>query len=163
MLQIKTITLTIFFWGILNLTLSLLSFYKIKQNKKQCEFIYFWGSLFGAFVWEDLFIFALYNFLTVIAAFLLTDLRVILLTFIVFWVVRSAGETLYFFLQQFIEPKHHPHNISNHFNTLKKLFGNISEQKCMIIMQVCFQLITVTSLVALIYLLKNWTQLSFLT
>ncbi len=87
---------------------------------------------------------------------LLGDMRYWLLLFILFWIVRSAGETLYFFLQQFIQPKHHPHVLDEHFRFYRRIFGDISEQKCFILTQVVHQTILTLSLFALILLLRSW-------
>ena len=142
-------------WGILNLVLAVASFYKIRQNPKQCDFIWWWTFLAGAFVWEDMFIFGILHSAIALFGVLTQNTTYWLIGFLVFWIVRSAGETLYFFLQQFIVPKHHPHNISSHFVLLKKFFGNISDQKSFIIMQITMQSILVISIFSLILVLKT--------
>lgn len=83
----------------------------------------------GAFVWEDVFMISVYGFLASMITYFIGNMKLGILFFLIFWVVRSAGEALYFFLQQFFEPKHHPHNIENHFRLLKKLFKTINHQQ----------------------------------
>jgi hypothetical protein len=139
--------------------LTAISFFKIRRSHKLIEFIYSWGFPFGAFVWEDLFVFSLYGVLTSAISLYLHQIRLGLLFASIFWMVRSAGETLYFFLQQFITPKHDPHNLHKHFEILNKIFGDISYQQSLIIMQVTFQTILMFSFVSIFLLFKNWNQL----
>lgn len=141
----------------LHLILFLASYFKIKNNNLgTLDFIYKFSFPFGAFVWEDLLIFSLFNLGIIIAILAFKDLRIGLVLFIVFWIVRSTGETIYFFLQQFIQPKHHPHFISAQFGILRKLLGKLSDQQCFIISQVSFQAVSVIFISALILLLKFW-------
>jgi hypothetical protein len=144
---------------ILNLYLLFLSFYRIRKNTERAEFIYQWGFLIGAFIWEDLFLISLFLSSASVVVLLVQDIRVGFLLFNVYWIVRSAGEVLYFFLEQFLEPKHHPHEIDEHFKIIRRIFGNLSTQKCFIIMQVTLQLGLVTFISCLIYLLWNWHTL----
>jgi hypothetical protein len=138
--------------------LSTLSFVRIKTGKKIAEFVYNFGFLIGSFVWEDMFIFSIYGLVASVATTWLGQYKYGLLFFLVFWIVRSAGETLYFFLEQFIEPKHFPHYVDEHFRPLRKIFGHISYQQCLIIMQVTFQVILMSSIVGLITLLFSWDK-----
>ncbi|OGC68785.1 hypothetical protein A2415_05420 [candidate division WWE3 bacterium RIFOXYC1_FULL_39_7] len=135
--------------GSVSLILSVYSIERIKRTPQECQFIIWWAFPLGAFVWEDLLV---YGFLHAVLAFFplfLGKPELWLTFFLIFWVVRSAGETLYQFLQQFILPKHHPHYIDPYLGPLRKIFGNISEQKCFILMQISMQSITVLSLIGL--------------
>jgi len=138
--------------------LTTLSFIRIRWGKKIAEFTYNFGFLIGAFVWEDMFVFSVYGLAASIATVWLGQWKYGLLFFLVFWMVRSAGETLYFFLEQFIEPKHFPHYVDEHFDLVRKIFGKISYQQCLIIMQVTFQIIMMTSIVGIITLLFAWNR-----
>lgn len=152
--------IAIVLYATLHLILFLLSFFKIRNNNLDTlDFIYKFSFPFGAFVWEDLLILSLFNLIVVIASLVFKDLRIGLLLFIVFWIVRSTGETIYFFLQQFIRPKHHPHLISAQFWILKKFLGKLSDQQCFIIMQVFFQTLSVIFISFLILLLKFWLNI----
>ena len=131
---------------------------RIRRGKKVAEFIYGLGFPIGAFVWEDMFVFSVYGLIASLATTWLNQWKYGLLFFLVFWLVRSIGETLYFFLEQFIEPKHYPHYIDEHFWLIRKIFGNISYQQCLIIMQVMFQVIAMSSIVGIIALLFAWNQ-----
>lgn len=152
--MILSLILCLFFLSFL-----ILSFYKIKDSRHTVEFIYHWGWIIGAFVWEDLFIFSLLGFCVTSIVLLTNDIRIGYLSFTVFWIVRSAGETLYFFLEQFTQDKMYPHVLTHHFTALRNIFGDISDQKCYIIMQISFQTILVFSIVSTIYILINWHSL----
>ena len=148
-----------FFFTFLFSFLIVFSWLKIKNGAQVAEFIYSYGFLIGAFVWEDLLIFSAFGLAASIATIFLNQWKFGLLFYLVFWVVRSAGETLYFFLQQFLVPKHHPHYLNDHFGLLRRLFGKISYQQCLILMQVFFQIIMMTSVVCLITLLFSWNKI----
>jgi hypothetical protein len=146
--------------GIVFFFLAIISFLKVRNSHEKIGFIYPWGWPIGAFVWEDLFVFSLLGTITTIIVTVLHDLRVGYLFFLVFWIVRSAGETLYFFLQQFSQPTVYPHQLKDHFKTMHKIFGSISDQKCYILLQIFQQSILVCSLVALILLLIHWQSIA---
>ncbi len=148
------LTIFIAIWGIIGATLAYISINKIKANKQECDFTWWWGFPIGAFVWEDMLVFGILHALLALISLLSSNTLIWVISFLVFWIVRSAGETLYFFLQQFIVPKHHPHDISAQLQMVRKLFGNISDQKCFILLQVTMQSLLVLSLLSLIYLLK---------
>ncbi|MCB9806909.1 hypothetical protein H6768_03370 [Candidatus Peribacteria bacterium] len=145
------ILLVVFFFS-----LTFIAYRKIVSYKGKIHFTYTWAALMGGFVWEDVLIFSIYGGISSILTLLFRDYRLGILFFLVFWIVRSAGETLYFFLQQFIEPKHDPHAIDNHFVLLRKVFQTLSYQQCLIIMQITFQSIMMFSIAGLILLLKFW-------
>jgi hypothetical protein len=142
-------------WGLANLYLAITSISKIKKNTKECNFIWWWALPSGAFVWEDMLIFGLLHSIIALISVLAGDVQVWIVGFLVFWIVRSAGETLYFFLQQFIEPKHHPHEIHHQFTLIRKALGDISDQKAFILIQITMQSITVLSTLALIFVLRG--------
>ena len=141
-------------FGVINLLLALYSIPKIKQDKKSVSFIWWWAFINGSFVWEDMLVFGLLHFGFAIVGILTQNITIWVICFLVFWMVRSAGETLYFFLEQFIVPKHHPHYIEDQLKPLRKIFGDIDEQKCFIIMQVIHQSVLISSIIALIFILR---------
>ena len=55
----------------------------------------------GAFVWGDAVVFGLFWFLSSLVLLLLQDWLLFWLIFSVFWLVRSLGEMIYWFNQQF--------------------------------------------------------------
>lgn len=142
--------------SILFLTLAVLAFQRIRQAKGIITFTYHWGFLIGAFIWVDVLIFSLYGCIASAITYFIGEPKIGLLFFIVFWIVRSAGETLYFFLQQFHQPQHHPHNIDEHFILLRKVFPNLNTQQCYIFMQITWQCILMFSVVSLVWVLMLW-------
>lgn len=66
----------------------------LKSPWRLCE-------VFGSFVWADHIILGPFWMLISLACFLLQDVLLFLLIFSAFWLVRSSGEVLYWFLQQF--------------------------------------------------------------
>ena len=141
-------------FGVINLLLALYSIPKIKQDKKSVSFIWWWAFINGSVVWGDMLVFGLLHFGFAIVGILTQNITIWVICFLVFWMVRSAGETLYFFLEQFIVPKHHPHYIEDQLKPLRKIFGDIDEQKCFIIMQVIHQSVLISSIIALIFILR---------
>lgn len=155
----RMLTVLATLWGIENLVLALMSGRKIYQNPNRLDFIYTYAFLNGAFVWEDMLVFGFFHVTSVAIGLVFGDLRLFLLLFILFWTVRSAGEILYFFLQQFIQPRHHPHKITT---PLQRFFGHITDQKSFILMQVFLQTILIISLFAMILLIGNWDRIGTL-
>lgn len=139
--------------------LTVFTFFKIRKGKQIAEHIYHLGFILGSFVWEDLFLLSIYFSILSGVTIYFQQIKLFLLGFVIFWLVRSLGETIYWFLQQFIVPQHHPLNVDLHFNIVRKIFGNISTQQCMVLFQVLLQIITMFSIIALIFILKNWSVL----
>ncbi len=144
---------------VLNVYLTYVAFVRIRKSKRVIQHIWTWASLFGAFVWEDLFLICAFNALVVLFTLVVNDLRYGLLFFCLFWIVRSSGEARYFMLQQFIEPKHPPLEIDAHFDGIRRVFGNISAHQGFILMQVFQQLILITMLFLGINLLLYWNAI----
>jgi hypothetical protein len=145
--------------ALVSLTVTCIALLHVRNSKEKFTFIYRWGILLGSFVWEDLLVFSFALFLVASIVLIIRDIRIGLLGFGIFWVVRSAGEALYFFLQQFHEPTHSPHEISSHLSLLRPLLGDICDQKGMIIMQVFWQTIVTISACLVILLLINWVRI----
>lgn len=144
---------------VINIFLLIKSFSKIKKSKKTVGFTYFKTFLIGAWVWEDVFVLSFLHILFALLTIIFNDLRVGLLCLLVFWAVRNLGEAIYYMLQQFIQPKFHPHYINEQFSILRKIFGNISDQKCFILIQVFFQSLLTLSIILLFLLIRNWEYL----
>ena len=71
---------------------------KNKKNAFGGAHIY---NLIGAFVWGDAVVFGLFWVLVSVICIYLNDWTLFLLVTSVFWLVRSAGEAIYWFNQQF--------------------------------------------------------------
>ena len=137
--------------------LSLFAAHRIIRLNGKIEFTYMWAALIGSFVWEDVLVFSVYFGVSAIVSYFFDSYQLLALFILVFWAVRSLGEALYFFLQQFIRPEHFPHNVDGHFWFLRKIFGNLSSQQCFILSQITHQMIAMFSIVGIIVLLLNWS------
>lgn len=143
-------------WVALHAILLILSYRKIRGSRQNIAFIYRWAMFFGAFVWEDLLVFSALNVAGALIVLATRDIRIGLVLLGIFWVVRSTGEAAYFMLQQFLQPKHHPHEIDGHFGLLRAVFGNISKQQCFILMQVFHQVHVIAWIAVVIVIMSNW-------
>lgn len=149
----------LFTWAVINIFFFLHALAHLRSHTATHSFIYPWAFITGSFVCEDLLVFSLFHFFTSLLALVLTDFRVWLLLYSSFWLFRSSGEVLYFFLQQFHRPSFPPHYISSHFRPLRPLLGFQSDQKFFIIFQTFFQILQVLSFTSLILILHNWDLL----
>jgi hypothetical protein len=156
----KNIKYFLYFWMVVNVLFFILAFKNVYNSDETVTLIYIWGSAIGAFVWEDLLVFSLFNIVVPIIIILLKDNRYTLLFPLFFWLVRSLGETLYWFLQQFNQPTVYPHDQYNwnEMSLLRNIFGEISNQKYFILFQICWQCITTLTLVGIVYVFKNWKK-----
>lgn len=148
----------LFFLSCLNLFLFVLSLYKIHQSRQKVIITY-WAVFLGAFTWEDLLIFSILNFMATIFIFFLHDLRVGILYFVIFWIVRNSGEIIYWFLQQFNQPTLYPHDQYHEFRFVHKITGKISFQQTFIIMQVLHESLLIVFIMSLIGFLINWNNI----
>ncbi|RJR28356.1 hypothetical protein C4564_05630 [Candidatus Microgenomates bacterium] len=135
-------------FAITNLLASFKGFYESSKKKNAYGEVFVLGPL-GIFVWGDAAVFGIFWAGAAIITILLTDWVLFLLIFSLFWVVRSFGETIYWFNQQFstitrVEPKGRP---------LYKYFHNDS---VWFIYQICQQCITVVSLIFSLYFANQW-------
>ena len=105
----------------------------------------------GAFVWADAVIFGLFWTLVSLAALFLQDWYLFLLIVSIFWVVRSLGETIYWFNQQFSTVNRNP--IENLLG--KHIFHNDS---IWFVYQIAWQCVTAISTVSSIYFAWMWIQ-----
>lgn len=108
-----------------------------------------WLYWMGIFVWGDAVIFGLFWALASLASLLLGDWVLFLLLWSVFWLVRSIGETIYWFAQQFSTIEREPPNSL----PLYKIFRN---ESVWFGMQIFHQAITVVTIITTIYLARLW-------
>ena len=156
MLSLLVLEFILFF----NLLLFAYSFFRVKNSGQKVDFLIGWGFEDGIFVWEDAVIISFYNIITTLLALLLHDLRWAAAAYLVFWFVRGLGETIYWFLHQFVIKKQYPHNrVVLAVSFWQKLFGNISEQKFYILTQVSSEMAAAISLFLLLMLLAYWNNL----
>jgi hypothetical protein len=135
-------------YALINLVVFAKGFYESKVKKNAC------GptrplSLLGIFFWGDAVIFGLFWFFSSIVALLLNDWYLFLLVVSVFWVVRSLGETIYWFNQQFSTINRNPPE--------KLLFYSIFHNDSVwFIHQIIWQCITVASIIFSLYFGRLW-------
>lgn len=143
----------ILIWGIIGLLGAIIGFKKCKIDKKQLDWdgIY---TLYGAFVWGDITVFGI--FWTIVSFVVLLSNRWIFfpVVFSVFWVVRSLGETIYWFNQQF--------STIERYSPVKRVpwLTNIFHDNYTIwfIFQIWMQCITVVSIVSSVYFINLWLK-----
>lgn len=112
-----------------------------------------YGLIYGGFVFADYLIFGAFFTLASIVSLILYDFILFLLINSVFWLVRSVGEALYWFLQQFSPLAHK--------NPPERFFWNsyIKQADAIwIINQVIWQCMTVIFAITTIYLSHQWLQ-----
>ena len=140
----------IFIYAFFNLLVFLKGFYETKYKKNAYGLTR--PLLFvGIFVWGDAVIFGLFWLLSSIVTLLLKDWYLFLLIISVFWVVRSLGETIYWFNQQFSSLNRNP--VKN--LPWNSIFHNDS---VWFIHQIIWQCVTVISVIFSIYFAASWLQ-----
>jgi len=108
----------------------------------------FWPlNAIGGFVWGDATIFGIFWVILSVISLLTKNWFLFELVFVCFWLVRSVGETIYWFLQQFSEAKREPPERIWFYRYIKS-------DAVWFIFQIWWQCICVISLVLLILLLR---------
>ena len=104
------------------------------------------GLPFGAFVWGDLFVFSLFWLVASLILIALRNPTYFQVVFFLFWFIRSAGETVYWFLQQF-----HPDTIpwAEYFPQVWFLAA-VREREFWILFQITWQVIATLCLFGLV-------------
>ncbi len=140
----------ILIYALFNLLVFLKGYYESKYKKNAYGLTR--PLLFiGAFVWGDAVVFGLFWLLSSIVTLLLKDWYLFLLVVSVFWVVRSLGETIYWFNQQFSPINRNPiKNLS-----WNSIFHNDS---VWFIHQIIWQCVMVTSTIFSIYFAWLWLR-----
>lgn len=138
----------ILIYGLINLIAAIYGFYQCKYRKNAFGNTRYLYPL-GVFVWGDAVIIGAFWALSSFIAILLNDLILFLLLASTFWLVRSLGETLYWIAQQFSSlPKNPPKRLLAH-----SVFHNDS---VWFIYQICWQCLTVITLITTVYLVHLW-------
>lgn len=137
--------------GVLGVTGFIKSFYECKKKKNTFGLTYTYRIL-GAFVWADLVVFGFFWALAATISLLFADWILFLLIVSLFWLVRSIGETIYWFNQQFSPINRNP--VKN-FKILKNVFHNDS---IWFVYQIFWQCMTVGTIITSLYLAKEWLQ-----
>lgn len=133
------------------LILQIILFFKAHTQCKQgCSFsLVRWLSPLGMFVWGDVLILSVFWFVVSITVLLLQDWLLFLLIISCFWLVRSVGETIYWFLQQFASKKRDlPQSLMG--------YSFVKDESIWFIYQVFWQCLTVVTLISTVYLFVLW-------
>ena len=140
--------LTVTLFGSLNAIFFVVGLAK-SRNKKGMQIAYPLVPI-GIFVWADAVPIALFWVVSSVISVVLGDWTLFLLLFSVFWLVRSVGETIYYFNQQFSTVVRQPGKDLPGY----KLFND--EYIIWFVYQVVTQLVTVVSIVSSVYLFSLW-------
>lgn len=111
-----------------------------------------WFNPISAYVWADAVIFGLFFFFASILCLILGDFILFLLIISVFWTVRSLGESMYWFLEQFAGSHRNP----EHTLFISKWFPRNSSW---IAHQIINQCIATIGIIASVYLFMIWLRL----
>jgi hypothetical protein len=140
----------IIIFGISSLYLAIRGFNECFRKKNAyglVRILFPWGII----AWGDAVIFGTFWFAVSVIVFILNDWILFLLIYSVFWVVRSSGETIYWFNQQFSAVNKNPPEQYWFY----KYFRNDS---VWYIHQIAWQCITVTSIIFSIYFASHWLK-----
>ncbi|HSX08747.1 MAG TPA: hypothetical protein VLF93_01180 [Candidatus Saccharimonadales bacterium] len=120
-----------------------------KKNAKGVTILLYW---IGIFVWADAVVFGLFWFLaSLFVLFIFRSWLLFLLIFSVFYLVRSIGETIYWFNQQFSHlERNPPHTLIGY-----RLF---KDDSLWFVYQMWWQCIIVISVITTIYLTTLWIK-----
>lgn len=123
-----------------------------ESSKKENAFgdTIFLGWL-GIFVWGDAVVFGPFWFLASLVPLLLRDWSLFLVIVSLFWVVRSLGETQYWFNQQFS-------NVHRNPPEKMRCYGLFKNDSIWFGYQIFWQCILVASLIFSIYSVSQWLQ-----
>jgi len=140
----------ILLYALFNLLIFIKGYYESKYKKNAYGFTR--PLLFiGAFVWGDAVVFGPFWVLSSAVVLLLKDWYLFLFIVSVFWVIRSLGETIYWFNQQFSTVNRNP--IKN--LPWNSIFHNDS---VWFIHQIIWQCVTVISTIFSIYFASLWLR-----
>lgn len=142
--------LFVIIYGLLNFCLIFKGIYESKY-KKNAYGLTRSLLIFGIFAWGDAIVFGIFWSLVALVTLLLSDWYLFLFVISVFWAVRSLGETIYWFNQQFsskVYDWNRPEKLPWH-----NIFHNDS---VWYIHQVMWQCLTVISIIASIYFGRLW-------
>lgn len=109
--------------------------------------LYWFGLPYGSFIWGDLLVFSLLWLAISLVLLKIENPRFFWIAFFAFWAVRSSGEAMYWFIQQF-NPKSIPW--PQLFPRVWILKG-LSNKEFWVFNQVTHQSIAIASILGLIY------------
>jgi hypothetical protein len=136
-------------FGIISFVTLLKALFECRIKRNAFGKVYKGCDIYGSFVWADHIVFGAFWTIVSLITVILQDSLLFLLTFSVFWLVRSIGETIYWFLQQFAPRKG---------NEPEKFLINyvIRGEATWFVNQIAWQCITVVTFITTIYLSYQW-------
>lgn len=145
MINIQNIILVCFF------LYSFTAFFLGLKNRKNPFGLTPQFNLISAFVWVDTIVFGAFFTLVSLICLTIQDYILFWLIFAVFWTIRSIGEQMYWFHEQFTLKHRNPPS------TLwpSKFFKG---EEVWIIMQIVLQCISVVSIIGSVYLFSIWLE-----
>lgn len=130
----------------LAIVLSVVAVYKCRHKKAYQKFVPLF--VIGSFVWGDVLVFGIFWVLAGAVTLFFNSWFLFQVIFLVFWLIRSAGETIYWFMQQFSSIiREKPEKVWT--------FRFVKNNAAWFLMQIWWQTVTIASLVALIFLLVS--------
>ena len=133
--------------ALISLGLGVLGLGKSRQGKA-FELVW-WLFPWGAFVWGDIVVFGPFLGFVLTICFFLQDCLLLALLMSIFWLVRSLGETIYWFNQQFTSLKRNPPQKMPGYT----LFKN---DAIWFVYQIVWQCITVITIFTTVWFFKLW-------
>lgn len=140
--------MTIYFTSFIIAVITLIGAFIKVQKGKSLQSIWLPLEIQGSFVWADGVVFGIF-WIIVSLIFILAKLELewFYLFFLIFWVVRSSGEIIYWFLNQFSPRK----NQNSTFQSLNRFFKN--EYVTSFIFQIWWQCVLVLAFFGIVILL----------
>lgn len=130
---------------------SLIAFLLGIKNRKNPFGLCKYFNLLGSYVWIDNTIFGLFFTVVSLVCLLFQQWVLFWLAFSIFWTVRSIGEQIYWFLEQFATPhRNPPHTLWPH-----RWFKG---QEVWVVMQITMQCVSVVSIISTIYFINLWLK-----
>lgn len=148
-MRISQLTI-ILIYGLVNFFVFIKGFTE-SRNKENAYGLTPYLIFLGIFTWGDAVVFGLFwTFVSLISIFL-RDWYLFILVISIFWVVRSIGETIYWFNQQFSIK-------ASTWNKPESLLWHsiFHDDSIWYIYQIIWQCITVVSIIFSIYITKLW-------
>lgn len=110
-----------------------------------------WLTPLGSFVWGDAVVLSVFWIVASLVSWWLSDWNVFWLIASVFWVVRGAGETIYWLNEQFAR---------DHRNPPESLWGYslFKSEAIWFVYQLVWQCVTVAAVIASVYFGGQWLE-----
>lgn len=150
MTELQTLIVSLFGFGAVLLWIK--SIYEVIKKKNPYG-VGQYGLIYGGFVFADYLVFGAFFAIMSIFSLIMGDFVLFLLILSVFWLVRSIGEALYWFLQQFSSLVHK--------NPPERFFLHryIKQADAIwFVNQIIWQCLTVVFIITTIYLTHLWLK-----